>query len=135
MNLSKKKALAIRALKVGKERIVFIKSRLEEIKEAITKQDIRDLKEDGAIVVKEVTGRKKNTKRANRRSVGSIKKKVNRRKKDYVTMTRKLRNYASELKKQGKLSPEEVSTIRKKIRNKDFKSKANLKLYIEELRR
>jgi hypothetical protein len=36
MNLGKKKALASRALKVGKKRIVFIKSRLEDIKEAKT---------------------------------------------------------------------------------------------------
>ena len=50
MNLSKKKKLAAKVFGVGKERIVFAKSRLNEIKEAITKQDIRDLKNDGAIL-------------------------------------------------------------------------------------
>ena len=135
MNLRKKKQLAIRTLKIGKERIVFIKSRLEEIKEAITKQDIRDLKKDGAILVKDVKGRKKVEKRSRRRGVGKVKKKVNKRKQEYVIMTRKLRKYTAELKKQGKLSKEEVSEIRKKIRNRIFKSKAHLKTYIGGLKK
>lgn len=45
MKLENKKDLASRALKVGKNRIAFNKSRLTEIKEAITKQDFKDLKE------------------------------------------------------------------------------------------
>ncbi len=40
MNLSKKKLLAVKTLRVGKERITFSPSRLDEIKEAITKQYI-----------------------------------------------------------------------------------------------
>ena len=60
MNLRKKKELAARILKVGKERIIFSQQRLNEIKEAITKQDIRDLKRDGAITVREISGRRKN---------------------------------------------------------------------------
>ena len=59
MNLAKKKSLAAKALKLGRKRIVFLESRIDEIKEAITKQDIRDLQTEGAIVVKEVKGRKK----------------------------------------------------------------------------
>jgi large subunit ribosomal protein L19e len=135
MNLKNKKSLAAKALKVGKERIAFVKPRLGDIKEAISKQDIRELKEDGAIVVKAIKGRRKNLKRKNKRGAGKIKKKVNKRKQEYVKMTRKLRAYVSELKNQGKLSREEVKEIRKKIRNRIFKSKANLKTYIGELKR
>lgn len=128
MKLNKKKELAAKALKVGKDRISFVDARLEDIKEAITKQDIKDLKEEGAIIVKEVKGRKKkiNTKRK-RRSIGNIRKKVNTRKRDYVIITRKLRRYVRELKEQGKLSGDEVKDIRKRIRNKEFKSKAHMK--------
>ena len=54
MNLAKKKSLAARVFGVGKSRVVFAKSRLNEIKEAITKQDIRDLKKDGAITILEI---------------------------------------------------------------------------------
>ena len=59
MNLGKKKNLASRTLGIGKKRIVFLKPRLSEIKDVITKQDIRDLKTEGAIVIKDVKGRKK----------------------------------------------------------------------------
>jgi len=135
MNLRKKKELAARALKVGKSRIVFVKPRLEETKEAITKQDIRDLKKEGAIIVKDIKGRKKNVKKKIRRSVGNVRKKVNTRKRDYVIMTRKLRRYVAEMKNQGKLSMEEVKDIRNKIRNKIFRSKAHLRDYIGGLRK
>lgn len=130
MNLSKKKSLAVKTLKVGKARIIFVKSRLEDIKEAITKQDIKDLQKEGAIIVKNIKGRKKNLKKKVKRSTGNIKKKVNKRKKNYVIMTRKLRKYVKELKNQGKLSREESIDIRKKIRNKYYKSLGNLKEHI-----
>lgn len=135
MNLRSKKELAAKALKVGKERIVFVKERLEDIKEAITKQDIRDLKQEGAIKVKNISGRKKNVKKKSRRSPGNVRKKVNTRKRDYVIMTRKLRSYVAEMKKQGRLSAEEVKELRKKIRNKMFRSKAHLREHIGGLRR
>ncbi len=135
MNLGKKKALATRTLNVGKGRILFVKSRLNEIKEAITRQDIKDLHEEGAILIKEKSGRSKVEKRTRKRGPGKIKKNVNTRKRDYVIMTRKLRSYVAEMKKQGLLSPEEITDIRKKIRNKIFRSKRHLKEYIGGLRK
>ncbi len=131
MNLGKKKILAAKALKVGKKRIVFLNPRLDEIKEAITKQDIKDLKKEGAIMIKEVKGRKKILKRK-KKGIGKTKKKVKMRKKVYATLTRKLRKYTGGLKETGKLNPEEVKEIRNKIRNRFFKSKAHLKEYTEQ---
>ena len=133
MNLRKKKQLASRTLNIGKSRIVFLESRKDEIKEAITKQDIRDLISSGAIIIKNVKGRKKIEKRKRKRSVGKVKNKVNVRKKEYVVMARKLRGTAKEIKNQGKISKEELKELRKKIRNKIFKSKSHLKNYIGEL--
>ena len=130
MKLGKKKNLAARTFKVGKKRIVFVKARSEEIKEAITKQDIKDLHKDGAIIVKDIQGRKKRKKKQKRRTPGNVRKRVKTRKKDYATLARKLRLHIAELKKQGKLSREEVTEIRKKIRNKMFRSLAHLKEYI-----
>lgn len=134
MNLKKKKLLAQRALKTGKKRIAFSTSRLEEIKEAITKQDIRSLKEDGAIIIKNIKGRKKNPKKI-KRSPGNIRKKVKNKKQEYVKITRKLRKYVVEMKKQAIITPEEGTDIRKKIRNRFFKSQAHLKEYIKNLRK
>ncbi|HEB47009.1 MAG TPA: hypothetical protein ENI22_00900 [Candidatus Pacearchaeota archaeon] len=134
MNLSKKKELARRTLGIGKERIIFLESRLEDIKEAITKQDIRDLQKEGAILIREIRGKRKAKKRRNR-NTGNIRKKVKRRKKDYVIMTRKLRKYVSEMKKMGKISKEDVRDTRKKIRNKIFISKSHLKEHINGLKK
>ncbi len=128
MNLKKKKALAARTFGVGESRIEFIKPRLEEIKEAITKQDIRDLHTDGAIKIKPIKGRKKSIGRKGRRGVGNVRKKINTGKRDYMFMTRKLRKYLADMK--SKLTDKEVEEIRKKIRNKFFKSKSNLKEYL-----
>lgn len=133
MNLGTKKKLAARTFNVGKERILFVKERIDEIKEAITKQDIKDLYKEGAIKIKEVKGRKTVKKKANR-SPGNIRKKVNTRKKDYITMTRKLRAHVKSLKSRGELSAEEFKEIRKRIRNKSFKSRAHLKDYVGGLK-
>ncbi len=130
MNLRAKKQLAANTLGVGKERILFVNERIEEIKEALTKEDIRQLKEDGAIIVKEIKGRKKVIKKKKKRGPGNIRKNVNRRKKDYVIMTRKLRKIVADRKRKGELVENEVKDLRKKIRNKMFRSEAHLKRYI-----
>lgn len=135
MNLSKKKELAARTLNVGKERIAFMQSRLSEIKDAITKQDIRDLRNDGAIVVKSISGRKKVVKRKRAKREGNIRKRVPRRKKEYMMLTRKLRSHASVLLKSGQISGEEHKDIRKKIRNRYFRSKGHLKEHLGGLRK
>ena len=127
MNLRAKKQLAAKTFGVGKERIVFVTERLDEIKEAITKQDMRDLKKEGAIVIKEIGGRSKNPSKKRKKGVGKIRRKVNKRKQRYVILTRKLRKFLAEKKKRGEISKEEVKEVRKKIRNKLYKSKAHLK--------
>jgi large subunit ribosomal protein L19e len=134
MNLAKKKLIAQKVLKIGKKRIMFVPSRLDEIKEALTKQDIRDLKEEGAIIIKEPKGRKKNTKRKNKRGPGKIKKTINTQKREYVIITRKLRGYVAEMKRKKIISTEEAKDIRKKIRNRQFKNQTHLKDYIKEIK-
>jgi len=132
MNLRKKKELASRTLKVGKERIVFLKERIEEINQALTKQDIRDLHKEGAITIKDVKGRKTKVKRRTRRRVGKVKKRVGERKRTYIIITRKLRAYVKALKQRGEISNEDFYEIRKQIRNREFKSLAQLKEQIKE---
>ena len=128
MNLKKKKSLAARALGVGEKRIKFLEPRLDEIKEALTKQDIRDLHKDGAIIIKNVSGRKTSTKKKKKRSVGNVRKKVNKRKSEYVALTRKLRKHLAQIKL--KLTGKEKEELRKKIKNKFFTSNSDFKNYI-----
>ena len=134
MNLGKKKELAKRTLGVGKERIAFAESRLEDIKEAITKQDIKDLYSQGAIVIKPKKGRRKVVRKKSR-SVGNVRIRVNKRKREYIAMVRKQRRHIAELKKRGELAKEEHDDLRKKIRNKVFRSKAHLKEHIGGLKK
>ncbi len=135
MNLRKKKSLISRTLGIGKNRISFVKSRMDEIKEIITKEDVRQLKGDGAIRIKEVKGVKRNVIKKRKRSPGNVRKNINVRKKNYVIMTRKLRTHARFVKENGNITREEEKDIRKKIRNKYFKSKAHLKDYVGGLKR
>jgi len=135
MKLDKNKELAVRALKVGKARIVFNINRLDEIKEAITKQDIRDLVSSGAIKVDEIKGRKTKRKRKTRRRIGSVKIKVNTRKRDYMTITRKLRSYLLDLKKRNAIPADVYKQMRKEIRLSSFKSLAQMKDRIAKIRR
>lgn len=128
MNLRKKKALAARTFGVGIERIEFLEQRLDEIKEAITKQDMRDLYKDGAIRIKNIKGKKTKIRKKKKRTFGNIRKKISRRKKEYVILTRKLRKYLAENKE--KLTEKEKKDIRKKIRNKFFRNKSHLKEYL-----
>lgn len=131
MNLKTKKELASRTLGVGKGRIRFVESRIPEIKEAITKQDIRDLVQDKAILIKEITGKKKVRKKA-RRSPGNIRKKIKQRKRLYMVLTRKLRKYLAEMKKQGNITQDELKKMRKKIKNKEFANLKAIKQHIKE---
>ncbi len=132
MNLGKKRILAANTFNVGRERITFNNERLDEIKEAITRQDIKDLYSSGAISIKPIIGRKTVVRRTTRRRAGSIKKKVNRSKKDYVILTRKLRAYINELRNQEQITEEQYQKIRKQIRASIFRSKAHLKEILEQ---
>ncbi|MBS3094936.1 hypothetical protein J4474_04680 [Candidatus Pacearchaeota archaeon] len=132
MNLGKKKQLAARTLGVGKSRVHFVNENLNEIKEAITKQDIRDLVSSGAIKVKEVKGRRKVLRKSKKITAGNVRVKVNKRKRDYIALTRKLRKNIAELKKQGKIDAEGYKDLRKRVRNKEFKSKSHMKTFVEE---
>ena len=134
MNLAKKKELAAKVLEVGKNRIVFMKNNLPEIKEAITRMDIKDLHKSGAIQIKEVCGRKKIVKRKNRRRGGKVKNKVNNRKAEYVIITRKLRKLVRGFVRLGTIDKDKNREIRRQIRSRKFRSKRHLKENLEELK-
>jgi len=131
MNLRKKKELAAKTLGVGKNKIAFVKSRIDEIKEAITKQDVRDLFNEGAITIKPAVGRKKVTVEKKRRSIGNVRKKIKGRKRKYIILTRKLRGHLAEMGKKKAFMPEQIRGIRKKIKNKEFKNRAGFIDYLK----
>lgn len=132
MKLNKKKELAVRTLNVGKSRIIFNVNRLDEIKEAITKQDIRELVRAGAIIISGIKGSRTKKKKKTRRRSGSIKAKVNSRKRNYIIITRKLRTYLANLRKKEAISFEDFTRLRKEIKLGNFKSLSDIREKIAE---
>ena len=131
INLRQRKELASKVLGVGKNKIQFSVAHLADIKEAITKQDIRDMYAEGIISIKPNLGRKTKEKRKTRRGPGSIKNTRVKGKNEYCILVRKLRRHVKEIRKQGKMDQEKHQDLRKKIRAGVFKSKAHLKSYME----
>lgn len=131
MNLRKKRQLASRVLDVGMKRIWFDSNRLNEIKEAITAQDIRDLFKSKAIEVKQIAGRKNKRERNTRRKQGKIKKSLNMRKKNYIFLVRKLRKHLKLLRKQKKISRDIYNKLRREAKSGKFKNKQNMMEEIE----
>ena len=133
MKLNKKKALIARITGIGKGRIAFDPERLGEIKDVLSRQDIRDLMASNVIMIKQIKGRRKKQRRKTRRRAGSIRKKPKLRKRKYIILTRKLRSYIAKLRKENKLAREHYYMLRKEIRAKLFKDKIHLKERINEL--
>lgn len=126
MKLDKKKKLAVRVLNVGKDRIWFNPASLQDIKEAITKQDIKDLIKENAIKIKPVTGRLKKQKRKTRRHAGKIKKKVTD-KREYIHKIRKMRSYLRSLRTAGKLGSRQYAKLRRYSKSGVFTDLRHLK--------
>ena len=133
MSLERKKSLAQRTLHVGKNKIFFVPEHIDEIQKAITKQDIRELLHEGAIIVKERNGRRTIMRKKRKRGQGKIKKTIINRKRNYIIITRKCRAYLKTLKINKKISLENYSYMRKKIRTKSFSSLAQCKEHIRSL--
>ncbi len=128
------KRLAAQILKVGKNRIYLDASRLSEIKDAITKQDIRELIKEGAIKARRVKGisrgrfRKRLAKKKKGRSKGAGSRKgkrVSKRKgkQVWVKRVRLLRRVLMENKAKAS---KDYGKIRKEIRSGNIKNKKQL---------
>jgi large subunit ribosomal protein L19e len=133
MQLNKKKNLAAKTLGVGKDRIIFMNESLPEIKEAITRRDIVDLVNSGAIQVREIKGRKTPEKRKHRRGIGKREQRVPGKKHQYVVLTRKLRSTARGLLFMKKITSEQHANVRRMIRASKFKSRRHLLDSLKEI--
>lgn len=142
MKMKSQRRIAASILKVGKERVWFDPSRLQDIKDAITKEDVRSLIKEGAIKAKPIKGiskgrfrkRLKQKQKGLRRGVGSRKgKRVKKRKgkKVWVRKVRALRRLLRENKE--RINKEIYWDLRKKIKAGSIKSKKHLVEIIKEV--
>lgn len=125
--------IAADILSVGQKRIRFVQSQLSEIKNAMSRDDVRNLIEKKAIVVLPKKGRKKKEKRK-KRGEGSRKgsKSGADRKKEWMARVRSQRKLLSYLVDNNILKKEHKRKIYLKIKGNSFRSKKALITYLKD---
>ena len=127
MNLSSKRDLIARMLGVGKERIAFDPERLEDIEDAVTRDEIRALISQGAIKLKPIRGQSRRQKER-RAGQGSRKGKKGARmgkKIRWVRQVRALRGYLKKVK--PNISREMYWELYRRIKGGEIRTVARLK--------
>ena len=146
MKLNNQKVIAAGLLNCSKKRVVFDTERLEEIKEAITKADLRGLIKDKAIYAKPVKGisrgraRKRQEQRRKGRQKGHSSKKGKKtarlpKKKKWIIKIRNQRNFLKELKDKKIINKRMNSDLRSKAKGGFFRSKRHIKIFLEKIKR
>lgn len=142
-DLSTQKRLAADVLDVGENRIWLDPSAQSEIAEAITREDVRELVQQGTIRAEEPAGnsrgraRKRNEKRAagHRSGPGTRKGKAGARSDpadEYRHSIRALRRTLRELRDDGTLSPSQYQQLYRMASGGEFDSVRRLEAYIED---
>ncbi|MFC7175908.1 50S ribosomal protein L19e [Halosegnis marinus] len=141
-DLTAQRRLAADVLDVGKNRVWLDPERTTDIADAITREDVRDLVDEGAIRAKDAKSnsrgraRKRAEKRAygHRKGAGSRKGKAGGRsndKKEWQSKIRAQRATLKELRDEGELEPSEYRSLYDKASGGEFDSVADLNRYIE----
>lgn len=143
MKLKIQKKLASSIMKGSKKRVRFNEERLPEIKEAITKYDIKALIADGAITEIPKRGISRGRARlahiqrtkGRQRGQGSRKGKKTARspqKREWINKIRLMRSFLTELKEKDLITNKIFRELYLKSKGGFFRSKRHLKIYITE---
>lgn len=143
MDLHVQRRLAASVLECSPKRVIFNDERLEEIKEAITKTDIRGLIKDGAIIklnkkgVSRARANKRKTQRKKGRQSGKGSRKgspnTHANSKDlWIAGIRVQREFTRELLSKGLVSAETAKDLIGKAKGGFFRSRRHIKLYLDE---
>jgi large subunit ribosomal protein L19e len=129
------KRLAADILKVGKSRVWLDPTKLDEIKKAITRADIKRLIKKGYIkaLPEKIHKPKERTKKKKR--AGSRKgAKFSRlsRKRRWISTVRALRKMLKELKNSGKIDKATYKRLYLMVKGGMFRSRSHLKTYLEQ---
>jgi len=127
MKFQAQKKLAARIKKVGVGRIWLDPLRLEDVKQAITRGDIKDLIKDKAIKVKPKTKKAKSKGKPGKKGTGRIRKRIRNRKAKYVSKIRKIRRYLDYVCKNKEITKKEKDKLRKLAKSGHFRSLKHLK--------
>ncbi|MFT4325879.1 MAG: 50S ribosomal protein L19e [Candidatus Woesearchaeota archaeon] len=143
MDVGKKKKIAAKVLKCSPKRVKFDPAGLEDIQEAITRGDIRNLV-GSKIVVKE---QKRNNSRSRARKTLEQKRKGRRKnpgsrkgkhgarvssKQTWMIKVRLQRAFIKELKDKGHIDGPTYRNLYAKVKGGYFRNKRHIKLYLDE---
>jgi large subunit ribosomal protein L19e len=144
VNLKAKKRLAARVTGVGVHRIRFDTDHLDDIADAITRENIRSLITANTIKIKSFTGTSKgraHEKKAQKNKRGTTQGSKQGRKGArvgkktvYVAKVRALRRLLKIAKDRKDLTNPEFWTLYKKVGGNTVRNKAHLRLLMEEIR-
>jgi len=143
MNTKNQKRLAGQVINCSPHRVRFDESRLSDIKEAITKTDVRGLVREGVIKEVPMQGishgrlRKKAVRRRRGQGKGPGKRKGmwsarSPRKERWINKVRSQRGLLSQLRERGTIDNTAYRNLYLKVKGGFFRNKRHIKLYIEE---
>lgn len=143
MKLTTQRRIAAGLLKCGETRVWFDPNRLDEIKEAITKLDIRSLIKDLAIQKKqkESTSGFRHRKRLSQKRKGRLGGKGSRKggksvrtdtRRTWIRKIRLQRKFIKNLRNKKIITPKIYKSLYMKSKGGFFRSKLHIKLYLEE---
>lgn len=143
MNLSNQRKMAAQLLKIGRHKVCFEPDSLDEIKEAITKFDIRGLIAQGKIKASMEKSQSRHRarklklqkKKGRRSGSGSRKGKAGSRmsrKEAWMLKARNQRRFIKSLKLKNLIAQETYKKIYKMIKASFFRSIRHIKLYLTE---
>ena len=143
MKLRNQKRIAAQLLKVGKKHVQFDQDNLSEIKEAITKADLRSLVGQGVIRLKQyqsqshsrVKTRAEQKRKGRRKGQGSREGKATARlpsKREWINKVRLQRDLLVFLKEKGMITNKVYREMRAKVKGGFFRTRKHITLYLKE---
>lgn len=143
MKLKMQKRLAADILGVGKSRVWIDSDRAAEVSTAITRGDIRQLIDDGAIKAKpqKSTSRGEARKRQDQKKEGrqsgpgtrqGSKQSRKSKKEKWIGKVRSLRQKLRELRDDGIINSSSYRELYRKVKGGAFRSKSHLETYLKE---
>ncbi|HLC19544.1 MAG TPA: 50S ribosomal protein L19e [Candidatus Nanoarchaeia archaeon] len=143
MNIKNQRRLAAQVMDCSPYRVAFDQTKLSEIKEAITKTDIRALVREGVITANPVESNSQGRQRLRRikkrrgQGKGQGRRKGARgarlsRKERWIATIRSQRRMLTELRENGHIENKVYRNLYLKSKGGFFRNKRHIKLYIEE---
>jgi len=126
------KRIAADILKVGVNRVWIDPEKINEVKNVITKAEIRKLINQGVIKALPEKMKKPKVEKKKRKGPGRRKGARKRGKEDWMRTVRPLRKMIKELRDTGKITKGQYRRLYMLIKGGMFRSRAHLRLYLKQ---